>query len=176
MFSFEIVGYNGAVALPSPEEATDVVHHFLAGMRSFFTHRVCLGILIRDFVRIKFRAVRRQENPADIPSIVTQPFGHRGRTMHRMPVNDQIDLAPGLFDQTPEKAQAYPRGKSFLEHLFCHSSVPPNNPSACPFRHPTGSSHLRDAPCAVWRDRSLPTTSAPLLDFARTTTGLVFGA
>ena len=66
--------------------------------RSALAQGVGLGILIEQFIRVQFRAVAGQPNQAQAFDIFSDEQLRRCRPMHRVSIDDQVDLAVDLFE------------------------------------------------------------------------------
>jgi len=112
-------------SLSDPKVGTNVVHHFLNVYGTDTAQRVRLHILVQQFIRIQFRAVRWQTENPDLRRMFCQPTTHRSRLVYRVTIHNQKHFPPGLPRQSQEtgkKIQKHPRRETLTEN---HEDQPP---------------------------------------------------
>jgi hypothetical protein len=102
--------------LGASQVATQVAHHLPLGAGPPAAPGVDLDILIQELSRVQFRAVGRRVDQPNLCLVAVHPPTHLPRGMHRMAVQNQIDLLPPVPDQAAHKVDEHLAIAVFLEH------------------------------------------------------------
>ena len=103
MFSLEIVGDDVRFALAAPEVAPDLAQQLYLITRALPPQSIAFDILIEQFVRVDLRTIAGKEKYPNPLFVFLNPVFHPTGAMDRVTVDDEIDPAITLTEQTPEK-------------------------------------------------------------------------
>src|SRR6266853_796958 len=112
-------------SLSDPKVRTKVVHHFLNVYGTDTAQRIRLHILVQQFIRIQFRAVRWQAENSDLRRMLYQPSIHQPGLVYRVTIHNQKHFPPGLprqSQETTKKIQKHPRRETLTK---THEGQPP---------------------------------------------------
>lgn len=92
------------LSLGASEVETNIANHLWLVLGSLATYGIGLDILIEQFVRIQLGTIVREKEQADVTPMSLDPPFDFARTMHRMTIYDQKDLAGALtYEPTQER-------------------------------------------------------------------------
>ena len=91
-------------------------NHALAAGRPASANGVGFHIVVQKLAGVQVRAVRRQQNHADLFSVLLKPPLHLSRLVHRVLIHDQIDPTPRAAHQASQKLDEDIAGETFFEH------------------------------------------------------------
>jgi hypothetical protein len=115
VFPREKVGNDVRFALAAAEVAPDLAHQLRLVARALTTQGIAFDILIEQFIRVELRAIAGQEDQPNPGFIFLDPVFNPAGAMHRVTVNNEIEPARTLAEQTPEKFQENLGRKGFFE-------------------------------------------------------------
>ena len=97
--------------------AADGGDHFNFVGGTAFAQRIGFDVLIEQLVRVQFWTVARQLNPTQTLGMGGYEVLDRAGAMHRMTVNNQVELAFGLAEQSLQELDKHWIVELAREHL-----------------------------------------------------------
>ncbi len=112
----EVIPDDIRASLGRAQVSANLRDYLRAILRSSPAHGVRFHVVVEQLVRVEIRAVPRQLKKTDGILVAFDPARNLFRSMHRVAVDDQVDLARALPNQTPEKLQEHLRSESLAEN------------------------------------------------------------
>src|SRR5277367_2076673 len=116
MFFLEEIANDLRLSLTAIQVTAHASHHLRSVARPAFSQGVGFHILVQKLVGVQFRAIARQTDQTQMLNVRLDKLLGNNRTVYGMTVNDQIDLARCLLEQSLHELNEQAAIKLAVEH------------------------------------------------------------